>query len=58
MFYEALAMKEYLEKNLPIELEAATTLGSYMHIGTIYSLPFTINEGRMPNGRDSFPITF
>jgi hypothetical protein len=51
-------MKEYFEKNLPIELEAATTLGSYMHIGTIYSLPFTISEGMIPKGRDSLPITF
>ena len=58
MFSLAVAMKEWREKSLPIELEAATTLGSYMHMGTIYYLLFTRKEGRTPKGRDNFPITF
>ena len=28
--------KEYLDKNLPMELQAAITDGSSMHIGIIY----------------------
>lgn len=50
--------KEYGAKNLPIELHAATTEGSSMHIGIIYFLLFITICGIIPKGRLTLPITF
>jgi len=51
-------MNEWGEKNFPIELVAATTLGSSVHIGTIYFLLLISSIGTTPRGRESLPITF
>lgn len=52
------AWKEYGAISFPIELQAATTDDSSMHIGiTYYFLLITIN-GTTAKGNDSFPITF
>lgn len=44
--------------NFPIELVAATTLGSSMHMGIVYFFLFMVIAGMTPKGRASFPITF
>ncbi len=50
--------KEYGAISLPIELQAATTEGSSMHIGTMYYLLLMTMSGTTANGSDSLPITF
>lgn len=52
------AKKEYGAINFPIELQAATTEGYSMHIGTIIFLWFITNSGTTESGRESNPITF
>jgi hypothetical protein len=41
-----------------MELTAATTLGSSIHIGTEYSFSLILRLGTTARGRESFPITF
>ncbi len=50
--------KVWFSKNLPIELTAATTDGSSMHIGIIYFLWLILIIGTTANGKDNLPITF
>ena len=50
--------KEYLDKNLPMELQAAITDGSSMHIGIIYYFWLITNKGTIERGRDNVPMTF
>ena len=58
MLGEDEVMNEWGEKNLPIALVAATTLGSSMHIGTMYFLLLMSSMGTTPRGRESLPIIF
>lgn len=45
-------------KNFPIELHAATTEGSSMHIGIISFFLLITNYGTTERGNESIPITF
>lgn len=44
--------------NFPIALQAATTEGSYMHIGIINFFLLITNYGTTDNGKEMIPITF
>ena len=44
--------------NFPIELHAATTEGSSIHIGIIIFFLFMTNSGTTERGKLSIPITF
>lgn len=44
--------------NLPIALQAATTDGYSIHIGTISFFLFITNSGMTDKGKDIIPITF
>ena len=50
--------KEYGLRSLPIELQAATTEGSSIHMGTTYFLLFMTKLGATAKGRPTRPITF
>lgn len=58
MLGEEDVIKECGAMNLPIELAAARTLGSSMHIGTVYFLLLIMIMGNTPIGRDNLPTTF
>jgi hypothetical protein len=45
-------------KNFPIELHAATTEGSSIHMGIIIFFLLITNYGTTDNGKLSIPITF
>ena len=50
--------KECSLSSFPIELQAATTEGSYMHMGIMYFLLLMTKVGTMERGRDKTPTTF
>lgn len=50
--------KEKGAMNLPIELQAATTEGSSIHMGTIIFFLLMTNSGTTERGKLSMPMTF